>query len=121
MFEHGGGRLRRIGVITGTALLLTATATACSAGKTTVGTLTFRAHDSPVEVTYSNTPVQGCHKILLPRGAAHVENGSLVDVVMYRTPNCQKTDRAEGIYVATNMSNVTAPGSLPWRSFSVVH
>ncbi|MCX4825730.1 hypothetical protein OG883_39010 [Streptomyces sp. NBC_01142] len=111
---------RRIRVITGAALLLL-TATACSAGKTTVGTLSFRAHDSPVEVTYSNTPVQGCHRIGLPHGAAHVENNTLVDVVLYRTPQCQKTDEAVGIYVPTTTSNVTAPGSLPWRSFSVVH
>ncbi|MFC9294057.1 hypothetical protein ACFTWH_03905 [Streptomyces sp. NPDC057011] len=113
--------LRRIGVITGAALLLTATATACSAGKTTVGSLSFRAQDSPVEVTYSNTPVQGCHRIGLPRGAAHVENHTLVDVILYRTPGCQKTDEADGIYIPTATSNVTAPGSLPWRSFSVVH
>lgn len=111
---------RHIRVITGAALLLL-TATACSAGKTTVGTLSFRAHDSPVEVTYSNTPVQGCHRIGLPHGAAHVENNTLVDVVLYRTPKCQKTDEAVGIYVPTTTSNVTAPGTLPWRSFSVIH
>ncbi|MFD9358690.1 hypothetical protein [Streptomyces sp. NPDC060031] len=112
--------LRHIGVITGAALLLL-TATACSADRTTVGTLSFRAHDSPVEVTYTNTPVQGCHKVGLPRGAAHVKNNTLVDIVLYRTPGCQKTDKADGIYVATSTSNVTAPGSLPWRSFTVVH
>ncbi|MGW7103190.1 hypothetical protein [Streptomyces sp. NPDC054838] len=111
--------LRRIGVITGAALLLTATA--CSAGKTTVGSLSFRAQDGPVELAYLNTPVQGCHKIGLPRGAAHVENNTLVDVIVYRTPECQKTEKAPGIYVPTSSSNVTAPGSLPWRSFSVVH
>ncbi|MEV6688353.1 hypothetical protein AB0N28_23900 [Streptomyces sp. NPDC051130] len=113
--------LRRIGVITGAALLLTATATACSAGKTTVGGLSFRAQDGPAEVTYLNTPVQGCHKIGLPRGAAHVDNNTLVDVILYRTPGCQKADRADGVYIPTSTSNVTAPGSLPWRSFSVVH
>lgn len=112
--------LRRIGVITGAALLLL-TATACSAGRTTVGTLNFRAQDSPVVVTYTNTAVQGCHKIGLPRGAAHVENNTLVDIVLYRTPQCQKTDKADGIYVPTSTSNVTAPGSLPWRSYTVVH
>ncbi|MEV7616778.1 hypothetical protein [Streptomyces sp. NPDC089799] len=111
--------LRRFGVITGAALLLL-TATACSAGKTTTGTLTFRAHDSPLELTYSNTPVQGCHRIALPHGAAHVENNTLVDIVLYRTPECQKGEKAPGIYVATSLSNVTAPDSLPWRSFSVV-
>ncbi|MFJ3921868.1 hypothetical protein [Streptomyces sp. NPDC090022] len=112
---------RRISVISGAAALLL-TATACSGlGRNTVGMLTFRAHDSPIELSYTNTPVTGCHKIRLPRGAAHVENNTLVDIVLYRTPNCQKTDKADGIYVATTLSNVTAPDSLPWRSFSVIH
>ncbi|MEU9417349.1 hypothetical protein [Streptomyces sp. NPDC051000] len=112
---------RRIGVITGAAALLL-TATACSGlGRSTVGMLTFRGHESPVELSYSNTPVKGCHKIAIPRGATHVENNTLVDVVLYRTPNCEKTDRADGIYVATTLSNVTAPDTLPWRSFSVIH
>ncbi|MFJ8017560.1 hypothetical protein [Streptomyces sp. NPDC096339] len=119
MREIGGARLRYVGVITGAALLLTATA--CSTGKTTVGQLTFRAEDSPVLLSYSNTPVQGCHKIALPRGAAHVENNTLLDVIMYRTPDCQKSEKAPGIYVPQSTSNVTATGSLPWRSFSVVH
>ncbi|MBW5484779.1 hypothetical protein [Streptomyces bambusae] len=110
---------RCLSVVTGAALLLTATA--CSAGKTTVGELSFRGHDSPIVLTYSNTPVEGCHRIRLPHGAAHVENNTIVDVVMYRTPNCQKSAEAQGIYVPTETSNVTAPGTLPWRSFSVVH
>ncbi|MFK0254964.1 hypothetical protein [Streptomyces sp. NPDC090445] len=112
--------LRRIAVTTGAAVLLL-TATACSAGKTTVGTITFRGHDSPVELTYSNTPVQGCHKIRLPDGATHVANDSELDVVLYRTPECGKTDKAPGIYVPMSSENETAPGTLPWRSFSVVH
>ncbi|AXE24893.1 hypothetical protein C0216_16815 [Streptomyces globosus] len=113
--------LRRTGVISGAALLVLA-ATACSAGKTTVGELTFRAHDSPVELTYSNTPVQGCHRIRLPRGAAHVENNTLVDVVLYRTLDCRTVEgRDEGTYIPTSSANVTAPDTLPWRSFTVVH
>lgn len=121
MFEHGGTQLRHAGVIIGAALLLTATATACSAGRTTVGPLSFRAHDSPTEVTYTSGRVKGCHKIGLPHGAAHVENNTLVDVVVYRTPNCRKTDKADGIYIPASTSNVTADGSLPWRSYTVVH
>ncbi|NXY99183.1 hypothetical protein HYE82_33355 [Streptomyces sp. BR123] len=112
--------LRRIAVTTGAAVLLL-TATACSAGKTTVGTITFRGHDSPVVLTYSNTPVQGCHRIRLPEGAAHVENDSELDVILYRTPECEKTDKAPGTYIPMSSANVTAPGTLPWRSFSVVH
>lgn len=112
---------RRTGVITGVAALLL-TATACSGlGRSTVGMLTFRGHDSPVALSYSNTNVNGCHRINPPRGATHVENNTLVDVVLYRTENCEKTDRADGVYVATTLSNVTAPVSLPWRSFSVIH
>ncbi|WP_328923870.1 hypothetical protein OG429_03990 [Streptomyces sp. NBC_00190] len=111
--------LRHIGVITGAALLLTATA--CSTGKNTLGELSFRAADSPVVVSYTNTPVQGCHKIGLPRGAAQVVNNTQLDVVLYRTPECQKTDKAPGIYIPMSTSNVTAPDTLPWRSFSVVH
>ncbi|MEU9160933.1 hypothetical protein AB0D29_11780 [Streptomyces sp. NPDC048424] len=112
---------RRFSILAGAAALLL-TATACSGlGRSTVGMLTFRGHDSPVELSYSNTLVTGCHKIAIPKGATHVENNTLVDIVLYRTENCQKTDRAEGIYVATTLSNVTAPESLPWRSFSVIH
>lgn len=112
---------RRISTIAGVAALLLA-ATACSGlGRSTVGMLRFRGHDSPIELSYSNTLVTGCHKIALPRGATHVENNTLVDIVLYRTENCGKADRADGIYVATTLSNVTAPRSLSWRSFRVIH
>ncbi|MFJ6759422.1 MULTISPECIES: hypothetical protein [unclassified Streptomyces] len=112
---------RRISILAGAAALLL-TATACSGlGRNTVGMLTFRGHESPVELSYSNTLVTGCHKIALPKGATHVENNTLVDIVLYRTLDCRKSDQAEGIYVATTLSNVTAPESLPWRSFSVIH
>ncbi|MFD3540696.1 hypothetical protein ACFWUQ_14490 [Streptomyces sp. NPDC058662] len=112
---------RRIGVMTGAAALLL-TATACSGlGRSTVGMLHFRGHDSPVEVSYSNTLVRGCHRIGVPKGATHVENNTRVDIVLYRTPNCERGERDEGIYVATTLSNVTAPASLPWRSYRVIH
>ncbi|MEU3064652.1 hypothetical protein AB0P12_22290 [Streptomyces subrutilus] len=112
---------RRIGAITGAAALLLS-ATACSGlGRSTVGVLTFSGHDSPVQVSYSNTLVKGCHRIAVPRGATHVENNTLVDVVLYRTEDCRKGERDEGVYVATTLSNVTAPHTLPWRSFSVIH
>ncbi|MET9469539.1 hypothetical protein ABZY44_33065 [Streptomyces sp. NPDC006544] len=112
---------RRISIIAGSAALLL-TATACSGlGRSTVGVLNFRGHDSPVVLSYSNTPVKGCHKIAIPKGATHVENSTLVDIVLYRTENCRKVDGADGVYVATTLSNVTAPETLPWRSFSVIH
>ncbi|KPH97014.1 hypothetical protein OV450_1028 [Actinobacteria bacterium OV450] len=112
---------RRIGVITAAAALLL-TATACSGmGRSTVGMLTFRGNDSPVFLSYSNTPVVGCHKIALPKGATHVENNTLVDIILYPTLDCRKVAGADGIYVATTLSDVTAPVALPWRSFSVVH
>lgn len=112
---------RRIGVITGAAALLL-TATACSSmGRSTVGVLSFRSEDSAAVLNYSNSPVTGCHRIALPRGATHVYNNTLIDVILYRTENCVKADGKDGIYVGTTLSNVTAPVSLPWRSFSVVH
>ncbi|MEU3724096.1 hypothetical protein [Streptomyces sp. NPDC031705] len=112
---------RRISTIVGAAALLL-TATACSGmGRSTVGVLTFRGHDSPAELSYSNTPVKGCHRIRIPKGATHVENNTLVDIVLYRTENCGEVDGAEGVYVATTLSNVTAPRTLPWRSFRVIH
>lgn len=113
---------RRFSIIAGTAALLL-TATACSGlGRSTVGMLEFRGHDSPLEVSYSNTSVKGCHKIALPKGATHVENNTAVDVVLYRTEDCRELDKVDGgTYVGTTLSNVTAPESLPWRSFTVVH
>ncbi|MCY0934927.1 hypothetical protein [Streptomyces sp. H34-S4] len=112
---------RRISIIAGTAALLL-TATACSGlGRSTVGVLSFRGHDSPIEVSYTDTSVKGCHKIALPKGATHAENNTLVDIVLYRTEDCRKLDRAGGTYLATTLSDVTAPASLPWRSFTVVH
>ncbi|MCX5192531.1 hypothetical protein OOK31_01275 [Streptomyces sp. NBC_00249] len=114
---------RHIGVIAGAAALLL-TATACSGlGRSTVGMLKFRSHDSPVELSYSNTLVKGCHPIALPKGAAHVENNTLVDIVLYRSLDCaeDEEDRPDGTYVATTLSNVTAPESRPWRSFRVIH
>ncbi|MFI5618003.1 hypothetical protein [Streptomyces sp. NPDC051567] len=111
---------RRIGVVTGAALLLL-TATGCSGlGRSTVGSLSFTHRDAKTEVTLSNTSVLGCHR-LGPRGATGVVNNTLVDVILYRTPNCRKVADAGTSYVATSLSSQTAPGSLPWRSFSVVH
>lgn len=112
---------RRISTIVGVAALLL-TATACSGlGRSTTGMLSFRGHDSPIELSYSNTPVKGCHRIAIPKGATHVVNNSLVDIVLYRTADCGKIDRADGTYVATTLSDVTAPESLSWRSFRVIH
>ncbi|UUU38884.1 hypothetical protein [Streptomyces sp. NBC_00162] len=50
-----------------------------------------------------------------------MENNTLVDIVLYRTEDCGKVDKADGIYVATTLSNVTAPRTLSWRSFRVIH
>ncbi|MBZ9600079.1 MULTISPECIES: hypothetical protein [Streptomyces] len=113
---------RRIGIIAGAAALLLG-ATACSGlGRTTVGQLSFRGHDSPVEIHYNNSLVTGCHRIAIPDGATHVENNTLVDVILYQNYDCKQTnDPNNGIYVATTLSNVTAPRTNPWRSFSVVH
>ncbi|WP_030761770.1 hypothetical protein [Streptomyces sp. NRRL F-2664] len=113
---------RRIGITAGAAALLLS-ATACSGlGRSTVGVLSFRGHDSPVEISYSNTLVTGCHRIAIPDGATHVVNNTLVDVVLYQNFDCKPSDEPNnGIYVATTLSDVTAPGAGSWRSFSVVH
>ncbi|MCY0954599.1 hypothetical protein [Streptomyces sp. H27-S2] len=83
--------------------------------------LSFRGEDARVEVSYSNTLVKGCHRIGVPAGATHVVNNTMVDVVLYRTADCREVAGGEGVYTATTLSDVTAPDSLPWRSFRVIH
>ncbi|MFE9258368.1 hypothetical protein [Streptomyces sp. NPDC006879] len=110
---------RRIGTIIGAALLLTVTG--CSGlGRNSVGQLTFTNRDTDLAVSYSNTLVRGCHPIG-PNGATTVVNNTLIDVVLYRSPNCEKKTAEDSTYVGTTLSNNTAPGSLPWQSFSFIH
>ncbi|WP_228993164.1 hypothetical protein [Streptomyces sp. DH8] len=109
-------RRRRIGVAAGISLLALA-ATGCSGlGRTAVGPVMYtKEHEAVVQV---NSPsVRGCHRIT-SAGAHEVENETLVDVVLYRTPDCTGSGTT---YVPTRSGDVTAPGSGPWRSYSFVH
>ncbi|MCP3816870.1 hypothetical protein NLX86_01540 [Streptomyces sp. A3M-1-3] len=110
---------RRLGVITGAALLLLA-ATGCSGlGRTAVGTFSSVDREDLV-VTISNPLVRGCQS-LGARGATRVVNDTRVDFVLYRTPNCKKVTEDGGTYVATTLSDSIAPGTMPWRSYSIIH
>ncbi|MEV4945919.1 hypothetical protein [Streptomyces sp. NPDC053755] len=106
---------RRLGIAAGAALLTLSVAGCSGLGRTAVGPITY---ETPNEVVVSVTSpsVKGCHR-LAPAGATRVENGSLVDIVMYPAPGC----RGDGIYVATMTSDSIAPGTRPWRSYSLVH
>lgn len=112
-------RHRRLGVITGAALLLLATTGCSGLGRTAVGTVDFVAREEIV-VTVSNPPVKGCQSTG-PRGATRVVNNTLVDLVLYRTRDCKKVKADSGTYVATTLSNTIVRGTLPWRSYSIVH
>ncbi|MGZ2355169.1 hypothetical protein LRE75_00430 [Streptomyces sp. 372A] len=109
-------RRRRLG-IAAQAVLLTLTVAGCSGlGRTAVGPVIYTTErDAVIEV---NSPsVKGCHR-LAPAGAKAVANETLIDIVLYRTPDCTGTGTT---YVATTFSDVNAPNALPWRSFSTIH
>lgn len=107
---------RRLTIATGAALL-TLGATGCSGlGRSMVGTLSYETGRDLV-VTVTSPSVKGCHR-LAPSGATKVENNTLVDIQLYRTRDCRGE---KPIYVATNTGDEIAPGTLPWRSYSVIH
>ncbi|MEV6653296.1 hypothetical protein [Streptomyces sp. NPDC051219] len=110
---------RRLGVITGAALLLLATTGCSGLGRTAVGTVSFVDREHRV-VTISNPPVKGCQSFGA-RGATGVVNRTLVDLVLYQTPDCRKVTEDSWIYLATTLSDTIARGSLPWRSYSMIH
>ncbi|MEV6328101.1 hypothetical protein [Streptomyces sp. NPDC051909] len=107
---------RRLSIASGAALL-TLALTGCSGlGRTMVGTLTYETgRDVVVRVT--SPSVNGCHR-LAPSGATRVENATLVDIQLYRTRDCTGKDP---IYLATTLTDEIVPGTLPWRSYSVIH
>ncbi|MFD7323562.1 hypothetical protein ACFV9D_21105 [Streptomyces sp. NPDC059875] len=108
---------RRLGTAAGTALLTLAVAGCSGLGRTAVGTLTYETEHEAV-ITVTSPSVNGCHRLLAPHGVTRVENRTLNDINLYRTPNCTG---GTPIYVATTLSDSIAPGTLPWRSYSVVH
>ncbi|WP_282691705.1 hypothetical protein [Streptomyces sp. CC208A] len=106
---------RRLTTASG-AVLLTLTVAGCSGlGRTAVGPVAYETRgDAVVRVT--SPPVKGCHR--LPLGAKRVENGTLVDLILYRTRDCKGE---EPIYLPTNTADSIVPGTLPWRSYTIVH
>ncbi|MEU8542609.1 hypothetical protein AB0C52_21960 [Streptomyces sp. NPDC048717] len=106
---------RRLTIATGAVLLSLAVSGCSGLGRSMVGTVSYEtAHD--IEVTVTSPVVRGCHR-LSPGGATRVRNATLVDMRLFRTRDC----RGPNIYVATRTSDQIAPGTLPWRSYSVVH
>ncbi|WP_137990045.1 hypothetical protein [Streptomyces vilmorinianum] len=107
---------RRLGTAAGAALLTLAVAGCSGLGRTAVGTLSYETERELV-ITVTSPSVNGCHR-LAPSGVTRVENRTLNDIVLYRTLDCRGE---RSIYVATNTSDTIAPGTLPWRSYTVVH
>ncbi|WP_406098034.1 hypothetical protein [Streptomyces sp. NBC_01013] len=109
-------RRRRLGIAAGTALL-TLTVAGCSGlGRTAVGPVIYTTERDAV-IMVNSPSVKGCHR-LAPAGAKEVSNETLIDIILYTTPNC--TGRGT-TYVATTLTDVNAASALPWRSFTTVH
>ncbi|WP_418956430.1 hypothetical protein [Streptomyces tritici] len=106
---------RRLGLAAAAALLPLAVAGCSGLGRSAVGTITYETGHE-VEVTVTSPSVKGCHR-LAPAGATRIENETLVDVVLYPTRDC----RGPSTYVPSNSGNSVVPGTLPWRSYTVVH
>ena len=109
-------RRRRLGIAAGTTFLALAVAGCSGLGRTAVGPVTYTTeHDATV--TVHSPLVRGCHR-LDPAGAKAVSNNTLIDLILYQTPDCTGPGTT---YVATTVSDVTGTGVPPWRSFSTVH
>ncbi|MFF2010474.1 hypothetical protein ACFVWY_15560 [Streptomyces sp. NPDC058195] len=108
-------RRRRLGIAAGTALL-TLTVAGCSGlGRTAVGPVIYTTQRDAV-VTVNSPLVKGCHR--LAPGAKEVTNGTLVDIILYRTRDCTGPGTT---YIGRSLSDVKAPTSLLWRSYTTVH
>ncbi|MEU9292919.1 MULTISPECIES: hypothetical protein [unclassified Streptomyces] len=107
---------RRLTTATGSVLLTLALAGCSGLGRTAVGTLLYET-ERDVAVLVTSPSVKGCHR-LAPTGVTKIENNTLNDIVLYRTRDCKGQD---SIYLPSNSGDKIAPGSLPWRSYTVVH
>ncbi|QIQ05303.1 hypothetical protein [Streptomyces liangshanensis] len=107
---------RRLGIAAGAVLLTFAVAGCSGLGRTSVGTIVYESGNKR-EVQESNPRVTGCHR-LVPGGAVDLTNRTLVDMKMYRTPDCSGKYAQ---YIATTLNDVIAPGATPWRSYRFVH
>jgi hypothetical protein len=107
---------RHLGIAAGAVFLTLAVAGCSGLGRTAVGTIAYDT-ESERTVEVSDPLVTGCHG-LTRGGAVKVTNRTLVDLVMYRTPDCTGKGTT---YIATKLSDVIAPGAGPWRSYTLVH
>ncbi|ARF71971.1 hypothetical protein ACIOD0_13750 [Kitasatospora albolonga] len=109
-------RRRRLGAVAA-ASLLTLTVAGCSGlGRTAVGPVTYTT-DREAVVEVNSPSVRGCHR-LAPTGAREVENGTLVDIVLYPTRDCTGGGTT---YLATTFTDVAAESGPPWHSYTFVH
>ncbi|MFF8912446.1 hypothetical protein ACF08M_03775 [Streptomyces sp. NPDC015032] len=109
-------RRHRLAAAAGTLLLALAVAGCSGLGRTAVGPVTYTT-ERDIVIMMNSPSVRGCHR-LAPAGAKEVTNGTLIDIILYRTRDCTGPGTT---YVATTVSDVTGTGTLPWRSFSTVH
>ncbi|MER0445009.1 hypothetical protein ABR738_10585 [Streptomyces sp. Edi4] len=109
-------RRRRTRIVTGAVLLALATTACSSLGRTAVGTISYTA-GSDRSTTLTSPKVRGCHR-LPPAGTKQVLNNTLVDMVMYRTPDCTGKDTT---YIGSRLTDNAAPRAAAWRSYSFVH
>ncbi|HZX39906.1 MAG TPA: hypothetical protein VFF37_16550 [Streptomyces sp.] len=107
---------RRLGVAAGAALLTIAVAGCSDLGRDAVGTISYETEGERL-VMVSNPSVKGCHR-LAPAGATEVINNTMVDIVLYPSPDCSGGDTT---YLATESSNRIAPRAPAWRSYTIVH
>ncbi|MGW0117329.1 hypothetical protein [Streptomyces sp. NPDC003327] len=107
---------RRLTTATGAVLLTLAVAGCSGLGRSAVGTLSYET-EREVGVRVTSPSVKGCHR-LAPSGATRVDNETLVDIRLYRTRDCKGK---ENTYLPSNSGDSIVPGTLPWRSYSVVH
>ncbi|GAA3396817.1 hypothetical protein [Streptomyces roseoviridis] len=124
---------RRLTIATGAVLLSLAVAGCSDLGRSAVGTITYETGHGPgqepghesreepgVEAAaelVTSPSVKGCHK-LAGEGAHKVENGTLVDIRLYPTPDCRGR---EFTYLPSNSGDQIVPGGPVWRSYDVIH
>ncbi|MER7912305.1 hypothetical protein ACFUGD_03210 [Streptomyces sp. NPDC057217] len=107
---------RRLTTATGAVLLTLAVAGCSGLGRTAVGTIEYET-GRDVGVMVTSPSVKGCHR-LAPAGATSVENNTLVDIVLYPTPDCRGE---ESTYLPASTGEHIVPDTPPWRSYSVIH
>lgn len=107
---------RRLTTATGAVVLTLAVAGCSGLGRSAVGTISYET-EREVLVTVTSPSVNGCHR-LAPSGVTRIVNDSLNDLRLYPTRDCRGK---ENIYLPSNSNDEIVPGTLPWRSYTVVH